>query len=210
MNRLDRPRAPVDLVLAAHDILRARAEAIAARNHPAGEQRGRKVDRVVAVGGEHFEPGLRDRGGGIDSPPHDRNVFLFAVNQLDILRGEGGGDEMQLAATGDQHQKGQCAAHREVDSGGSMAGNFLSRGHGSKPMHGDERGSEKLTARKPQARTMLGSYAKSRVPERGALAIVPQIWETMIRMSQADCRVFWAICMVVLLSVASCCRGDHP
>jgi hypothetical protein len=46
-------------------------------------------------------------------------------------------------------------------------------------------------------------------PSRRSLAIVPQFWETMIRMSQTDCRVFQAICGLVLVLAAGCC-GNSP
>lgn len=44
------------------------------------------------------------------------------------------------------------------------------------------------------------------LPGSVSLAIVPQIWETMIRMSRTDCRVFQTICGLVLV-VAGCCGG---
>src|SRR5262245_12503822 len=59
---------------------------------------------------------------------------------------------------------------------------------------------------KTQARTMLGARGSSVPAARRSLAIVPQIWETMIRMSRTGCRVVWAICGIVL-GVAGCCGG---
>src|SRR5678816_301557 len=60
---------------------------------------------------------------------------------------------------------------------------------------------------KTQARTMLVGTCNSVVTDRRPLAIVPQIWETMIRMSRTDCRVFQTICGIVLF-LAGCCRGS--
>ena len=74
----------------------------------------------------------------------------------------------------------------------------------------DARGWERNTASggaKTQARTMLVQREFSQPPGRRPLAIVPQIWETMIRMSRAVRRVLWTICWGIALTISACCGG---
>src|SRR5262245_65214682 len=53
---------------------------------------------------------------------------------------------------------------------------------------------------------MLGARRGLVPAARRSLPILPQIWETMIRMSRTDCRVVWTICGFVL-GIAGCCGG---
>ncbi len=196
MNRLHRPRAVRDAVLAANDVLRARSAALVrARGDAPLEHRLRKVDRLVAVRAEHFEPGFVEGRGRGDAPPYDRNVFLRAVDQLDVLRGVGRRDEVQLAAAGGQRQQKQCAADRDAGLLACSDDRVVEGLLGWRTMHGGIEMIVGTGGAKTQARTMLGNYAISKQAGTRPPAIVPQNWETMIRMSRTDCRVIWATCL---------------
>jgi len=167
MNRLNGSRAGGDRILTAHDVLRARSAAVLAVVDPAREHRLREIDgRVAAVRAEQLEPRLRDGRGCSDPPTHHGNVFLSAVNQLDILRGVRRRDEVQLPTTGDQQDGDEACASgrgaRSARSGCEMAGYLLSRGvwktlHGGfgKTLRGSFGDSSGPAAQKPKQEPCL-------------------------------------------------------
>ena len=174
MNRLHWSRAVRDAVLAANDVLRARSAALVRAGGDAPlEHRLRKVDRLVAVRAQHLEPVVFEGRGRREAPPYDRNVFLRAVDQLDVLRGVGRRDEVQLAAAGGQRQQHQRAADRDASLLACSDDRMVEHLLWWRTMHG---GIERIVGTggaKTQARTMLGNYAISKRVGTRPPAIVP-------------------------------------
>src|SRR3954467_6579022 len=148
MNRLDRPDAGADRVIPADDVLCAGTSAVGARDDAAREHRLREVDRAVAsIRAEELEMRLVHRRRRTNPPAHDGNVFLSAINQLDMLGGVWRRDEVRRPAAGGEQEGDQRAAGAgSARAGRQVAGRLLARGVGMTTLHGVWGGS--LTGRR--------------------------------------------------------------
>ena len=152
-------------------------------------------------------------GGRGDPPAHDRYVLLRAVNQVDILRGVGRGNEQNVAATrgkhGDRqkHRRGQCAA-----AGGPMRLARPAIQLARSLLCGFWWGEHVRVSRLPPARVRQYScsarHHSKALKEWVRLVIVSQICETMIRMSHLRLAAL-LLGLSLAVTVAGCCGGAH-
>ena len=210
MNRLHWSRAVRDAVLAAYDVLRARSAALVrARGDAPLEHRLRKIDRLVAVGAEHLEPVVLEGRGRRDAPPYDRNVFLGAVDQLDVLRGVGRRDEVQLAAAGGRAPAAPMRGRPRRRPAGALG---RPGGRTFAVVENDARGYRMKSlgpaAQKPKQEPCLATvrFRSEWAHARPRLSL--KIGKRTIRMSRTDCRVIWATCLNGV-AIAGCRLGKR-
>ena len=147
-------------VVATHDVLRAAVRAVAARDDAAGEQRAREVDGLVAIGAEQLEPRLINGGGCLDTPTHDRKVLLRAINQLDILWGEGRRQEMNVAAANDSGRQ-QRHPRQAAMAAGLLCGRLRSK-------HGER--IDSAPRRQDRSKNHAYRYCRGGAPRRAVLS----------------------------------------